>query len=532
MTIMDRPALALVARNHPHCNLGAFALGAASERPASRAVLDLSDPNPVWLTYAELEDRINQCVSYLGAVGIRRGHRVGIGLPNSLGFLVAQLALMRGGAVPVLINPRLPFDTVRFMVGDADMTHLLVDLDDVPALQGLSSLPGLRALFTPGTLPKGWNRWAASEHAGRSDKIEVMSFDEQALQAYTAGSTGIPKGIVLTHGGQLWGIEHNQLYWPLDTQQRGIVAAPMFHKNAMRGTIKPLMRAAGSFVILPRFDPSSYLAALSEHEITFCGGVPAMFAEILKLSPDPTKLAKLESIGMGSSTVPQELVTRLKAALPHVSVKEGYGLTEGGGPLRPDVSGRPTPQGSVGLPAPEYEVRLANARQQDGWTTGELEIRSPYVVRQYYKRPDLTEARLKDGWLNTGDVFKVDADGFYYFIGRSDDMFVCGGENIYPKEVEAVVMRHKAVSDVVVVPLPHETKGFAPAAVIARRPGRDVTPREVQDHCAENGPSYAIPRAVIVLDALPLTPAGKPDREAIKKMLEASVGHLRSRSAD
>ena len=531
MTSTNRPALALVARNHPQCNLGAFANAAVAARPQSLAVIDLSQPKPAWLSYAQVEDCIKQCVSYVGSLGIGRGDRVGMAAPNSLGFIVAQLALMRRGAVPVLINPRLPIDTIRYMIGDADMTHIVADLDDAPGLQSLAILPGLRCLFAVGDPPAGWSRWAPLDHAERSDEVAVMGFDDQAFQAYTAGSTGLPKGIVLTHGGMLWGIEHNQLYWPANAEQRGIVAAPMFHKNAMRGTIKPMMYVGGSFVIQRRFNPASYLAALSDHEVTFCGGVPAMFAEILKLGPDPARLKHLKVISMGSSTVPKELVARLKAALPHVYVKESYGLTEGGGPLRADIAGRPTPPGSVGVPAPEYELRLAAARQEDGATIGELEIRSPYVAREYYKRPDLNEARLSDGWLKTGDVFKVDAQGFYYFVGRSDDMFVCGGENIYPKDVEAVLMTHHAVTDAIVVPLPHETKGFAPAAVVARRLETDVTPGEIQDHCAENGPSYAIPRAVIVVDQLPVTAAGKPDRKAAKEMLEAEAGLLNRRIA-
>ncbi|GAB4183341.1 MAG: class I adenylate-forming enzyme family protein [Thalassobaculales bacterium] len=531
MSGLSRPALALVPRHHPEGNLGAFGRAAALARPDATAVIDISGPAPLVLSYGALEDRLNQAVAYMAGLGIGRGSRVGMGLPNSTGFLVTQLALMRAGAVPVLINHRLPIDTIRFMVGDAEMTDIIVDLDDVPALQALADMPGVKGFYSTGTVPPGWSAWAPLSFPGRSAAVARMGFDEQCFQAYTAGSTGVPKGIVLTHGGMLWGIEHSQLYWPRHAGERGLVAAPMFHKNAMRGTIKPLMRVGGSFVIMRRFDPAGYAAALADHEVTFCGGVPAMFAEMMKLGLlRAEKLAKLETLSMGSSTVPEELVARLKQALPHVAIKESYGLTEGGGPLRAPLDGRHVPPGSVGVPAPEYELRLADAVRQADGTVGALEIRSPYVCREYWNRPDLTAERLKDGWLKTGDVFRVDAEGFYYFVGRADDMFVCGGENIYPKEVEAVLVKHPEVADAIVVPLPHDTKGFAPAAVVARRPGSGAEPAAIQDFCAANGPSFAIPRAVIVLDALPLTPANKPDRAAARRLLEQRFGTLRSRA--
>jgi acyl-CoA synthetase (AMP-forming)/AMP-acid ligase II len=358
-----------------------------------------------------------------------------------------------------------------------------------------------------------------------------MQFDDQAFQPYTAGSTGLPKGIVLTHGGMLWGIEHSELYWPRSPAERGIVAAPMFHKNAMRGNIKPILRSGGSVVIQRRFAPRPFLEALARYRVTTCGGVPAMFAEILQEAEliRSGDYSALKLISMGSSTVPEQLIARLHTAFPGVAVKESYGLTEGGGPTRAPLDGRPVPPGSVGIAAPEYEVKLVNAAGHESTEAGEMHIRSPYVLQAYAGLPDLTAARIYDGWLRTGDLFRADADGFYYFLGRSDDMFVCGGENMYPKDVEGRILLHPAVADAVVVPLPHQTKSFAPVAMVVLMPGASVDAQAIQDHCAAAGPAFAIPRAILVVERLPLTSTGKPDRRAIAAALAARFGTLSSR---
>jgi acyl-CoA synthetase (AMP-forming)/AMP-acid ligase II len=257
-----------------------------------------------------------------------------------------------------------------------------------------------------------------------------------------------------------------------------------------------------------------------------------MFAELLNhadllVSED---LSSLRSISLGSSNVPSELITRLEQAFPAVEVKESYGLTEGNGPLRSPLDGRKTPRGSVGVCAPETEVMLIDDCGLPA-AQGELWVRSPYVLKEYVNRPDLNRERLRDGWLRTGDLFRRDPDGFYYFLGRTDDMFVCGGENIYPKEIESLILSHPDVADVVVAPLPHATKGEAPAAAVVTRHGIPLWPQQIQDHCAKHGPPFAIPRAVLVLDAIPLTAAGKPDRQAVRSLLAATFGTLISRNA-
>jgi long-chain acyl-CoA synthetase len=517
---------------HPSGNLGAFFHAAVAAFPERVALVDLSDSAPREITHAALEEDIRSAVAVLRAAGVGRGGRIALALGNSATYLVGFLAAMRLGAIPVPLNHKLGREQIAFMLRDSGATGILADPTEAASSCDAAEAAGLALRLATRAPREGWRDFDALLAAAvPDDRVEPMGFDDQAFQPYTAGSTGMPKGICLTHGGMLWGIEQSERYWPVPPTERGIVAAPMFHKNAMRGVIKPLLRGGGSVVILPRFEAASFLRALSEYRVTGAGGVPAMYAEIARHEALIRSLdfRALKLLSMGSSAVQVELLDRLAALFPGVAVKESYGLTEGGGVLKPPLDGREVPRGSVGVVPPETEAKLLDADGNDADTEGELWVRCPYVLKEYVNLPALTAARLRDGWLCTGDLFRRDADGFFYFLGRSDDMFACGGENVYPKEIENLLLSHPAVDDAVVVPLPHATKGMAPAAAVRPRAGTTPTVSAIQDFCAANGPTHTIPRAVLLVEDLPLTSAGKPDRKAVQAMLEQRFGALAPR---
>ena len=277
------------------------------------------------------------------------------------------------------------------------------------------------------------------------------------------------------------------------------------------------------------FDPRHYLQAVADHKVTSCSGVPTMFAEMLRHADlvDTLDFSALKRISMGSAIVPTELIDRLMEAFK-VTVRESFGLTEGGGAIRQPIDGRVPPRGSVGLIAPELEVKLVGPDGQEA-DEGECWIRSPYVLREYVNLPELSRERIRDGWLRTGDILRRDADGFHYYVTRIDDMFVCGGENIYPKEVENLALKHPDVANVAVAPLIHDTKGFAPAAMVVLKAGRQVEEQALQDFFAANGPAFAIPRAILFVDSIPLNGAGKVDRPLIRRTMEERFGTLQSR---
>ncbi len=232
---------------------------------------------------------------------------------------------------------------------------------------------------------------------------------------------------------------------------------------------------------------------------------------------------------MGSSAVRLALLDRKPPLFPGVAMKDSYGLTEGGSMPRAPLDGHHVPRGSVGVVRQETKVKLLGPGGAESETEAELRVRCPYVLKEYVNRPKLTAQRLKDAWLCTGDLFRREAGGFFYFLGRSDDMVGGGGENAYPKGVENRLIGHPQVDDAVVVPLAHATKGTAPVAAVLARSGTAPDPASIQDSCAADGPTHTIPRAVVIVQELPPTSAGKPDRQAVQRLLQARLGRLAPR---
>src|SRR5437660_6544006 len=250
-----------------------------------------------------------------------------------------------------------------------------------------------------------------------------------------------------------------------------------------------MLYAGGSFVLMPAYEPRAYLDALAKYKCTYSRGVAAVFTMFLQHGDylRTLDLSSLRGMTIGSAVVTPELMDAVERALPHIKVSESYGLTEGGSPLRAPIDGRAVPRGSPGVPAPEIELRLIDAEGNDA-DEGELLIRCPYVCLGYYNEPEITRAKLTDGWLHTGDVFAKDQDGFFYFRSRVDDMFSCGGENVYPKEVENLLFAHPDVVNAVVAPVTHAVRGFVHAAMVIGRAGSIVTPYQITPHCLYKPP--------------------------------------------
>lgn len=508
--------------NSRHDNLGFFFSDAAARHAQRVALIDLWGGQERRFTFAELDARTDHAAALLQSIGARAGERIALLAGNRSEYIEAFFGAMRAGLVVVPLNIGQPEANLEFMIRDAGCCGMILDPGACPAGLAVAQRLGLRHRVTLDPVaPAGWVPYAPKGSAGAY--ASALSPDGIAFQPYTAGSTGRPKGARLTHEGMLWSIRSTQQHWPTDESEVGLVAVPLFHKNAMRGTIKPNLVAGAKAVLLPRFEPRAFLDALARHRATFCGGVPAIFSLILPHADLIRTLdfSALKVISIGSAVVPDELVRRLEELFPSAKVKESYGLTEGGGPLRAPLDGRTVPRGSSGTTAPGYEVKLVDASGKENVAEGELWTRSPCVTAGYHNRPDLTGERIIDGWLRTGDLFRVDAQGFYFFRGRVDDMFSCGGENIYPREVENLLLGHPDVIDACVVPVPHEIKGLVPAALVVLRAQARASVPELTRYALEHGPAYAHPRRIVAVEAIPLTAAGKPDKRRVQDMLAA-----------
>lgn len=508
-------------------NLGYFNLLAAEQHGERVAIIDMSRTPAAEITHANLNDRMDRAGAALQNAGLRPGARVLLAMENRFEFIECFFGAMRAGFVPIPLNHKLGADTIRFIMSDSETTAAIVDPNCHSQIVSIVNEATLASKVATDPVPGGWQNyedWISGTDPATLTQVEISS-GQTAFLPYTSGSTGVPKGVLLPHDGMLWGIRAAQQYWPAEPEDRALIAGPLFHKNAMRVSVKPKLRVGGSVVILPRFEPKMFLTALAQYRCTHTGGVPAMYRMILAEEEvlSSLKFPALKSLEMGSAVVGADLIAAVEKAFS-VSVIEAYGLTEGGGPLREPVDGSETPLGSCGLVAPEVEVKLVGENGDDDESEGELWVKSPAVLSGYNNRPELNEERLVGGFLRTRDIFRRDEDGFFYFMGRADDQFSCGGENINPKEVELLLVQHPDVVDAVVVPVPHKIKGYAPAALVTLRsqPGPDEA--VLKEFTLQNGPAYAHPRRIFAVDAMPLNGAGKIDRSLATSEVIERIG--------
>jgi len=507
-------------------NLGYFNFVAANAYPDNIAVIDLSRKENRKITHSTLSKRMSNVASMLSNFGIKPGQRILLGMGNRHEFIEIFFGAMRAGIVPIPLNIKLGAKIIDFIIEDSACSAAVIEPNCNENLVDVIEKKKLDNLISLDPSPPGWTNYEEALESFREIDFNPASVKhgEIAFLPYTSGSTGLPKGVLLTHEGMLWAIKSAQKYWPSKPTDRSLVAGPLFHKNAMRVSIKPKLFVGGSVVILPYFEPKMMLNALADYECTETGGVPAMYRMMLAEKELLKKLQfpRLQCLEMGSAIVGADLLGAVETAF-RSNVEEAYGLTEGGGPLRSPLDGKVSPRGSCGVPAPGVSVKLVKNDKFATENQGELWVKSPAVLYAYNNRPDMNKERLTDGWLHTGDIFRKDEDGFFYFMGRIDDQFSCGGENIYPKEVELLLVQHPDIIDAVVMPIKHEIKGLAPAALVTLRSESNADEDSIKDFTIKYGPAYAHPRHVIITDKLPIGGTGKVDRQAAKLYIDNAI---------
>lgn len=520
--------MSLIGKIDPRANnLGYWSHDAAVKGPDRIAMIDLSGPRERQVSYREFDARMDRFAALITAMGLKPGDRMAMSIANRFEFVEIMYGAMRAGVVPVPLNTKLGAETLDYIVRDADCRGAVIDPAVNAAMAGVCERAGVGVRLALDTAPAGWAAYEPTLMATPATFTPpIIADDHPSFQPYTSGSTGRPKGVVLTHSGQLWWIGCLKKYWPTNPDARALVAVPLYHKNAMAGGIKPKLAVGGCVIILPGFEARRFLQTLADYRVTNAGALPTVFSMLLQHQDllDSLDFSALQSLSIGSAPVSEELMSQIQTAFG-VGVTESYGLTEGGPVMiGQPIDGRKTPFGSCGVAWPEGEVRLVGADGSDSDSFGELWVRNPGVTPGYHNLPEVNAKRIVGGWLKTGDIFARDGEGFFFFRGRTDDMFKCGGESIYPKEVENLLLSHDAVVDACVVPARHALKGHVPVALVVLTTPGATDEAALKQYCLQQGPAYAHPRHIVIVDEIPLNGAAKNDRTVVTRDLDARFG--------
>jgi acyl-CoA synthetase (AMP-forming)/AMP-acid ligase II len=488
--------------------------------PARPAVLQ----DETVLTFEDLDGRCNRMANVLRQLGVKAGDRVALMFNNDFRFLESLFGPMRLGAVSVPLNTRLGDEALVYVITDSEAQVLIAN----PALAARASalvdrLPGVKHLLATGAKSSGAVDYDAALAAASPllDRRQADP-DEICMQPYTSGSTGKPKGVLLSHGGQVWNADIVRKADLIDDTERALVAVPLFHKNAMVGAVKPFLLAGGSLVILPGFDALEVIRAIERYRATYITGVPAMYKMILaeKEALARHDVSSIRYAACGSAEVPEALLQEFKKVF-QAPIMESYGLTEGGPVPLVNTRWGLQKRGSCGRATPGSEVKIVGedrVAELGPNQVGELLVRNPGLAKGYWKLPEVTADKFRGGWLYTGDLMRCDEDGYYYFVGRKDDMMNVGGENVYPKEVEEILLLHPNVRDAVVVPAKHAVKGVVPVAFVIEREKGAASEEEIKEFFLRLGAPYAHPRRIYFFEAMPLGGTGKVDRSALKRI--------------
>jgi acyl-CoA synthetase (AMP-forming)/AMP-acid ligase II len=479
--------------------------------PGKIAIIDLGGEEvPRAFTYAWLDTTANSVARALSGRGFTRGDRIAILSVNRAEFLAAYFGIIRAGLVAAPVNFKFPRRTIHFILQDAGAKLVFCDKERAGDAEHLPSVQfGKEGSFGDFLDP------------GPFEAVRPTA-REPAMFLYTSGSTGPPKGVVLSHQSHIWVVEAR--LDPALERHRYLIAAPLYHMNAL-ALGKLACAAHATIVLLPQFSARAYIEAIGRYRCTWLTAVPPMMAMMLREKDllAATDLGSVELIRMGSAPVSRSLLENIRHALPQASVMNAYGTTEAGPVVfGPHPQGLPLPEMSVGYPHPQVAVRLVADGNRDA-AEGVLEMKCPALMNGYHNRPQIEPPFTADGFYITGDVFRRDRNGFHFFAGRTDDMFVSGGENIYPADVERMLEAHAGVAQAAVVPIEDDIKGQKPVAFVVPKEGHTLNAEDIKKFALANAPAYAHPRFVWFVNELPLASTNKVDRAALRRLAQERI---------
>ncbi|TAH52831.1 MAG: long-chain fatty acid--CoA ligase [Chloroflexota bacterium] len=514
----------------------AIIFGAVAHKLPGQPLMDAS------MSFRALRDAVNRFANALVKLGVKKGDRVAIYLPNCPQFAIAYFGTLKAGAVIAPVNPIYTPRELEFILQDSGAETIVALSQFYPKLQEVRSktklknvivanikeyFPGfLKTLFTLAMEKKEGHRvdLAAGDHWFQDvlkDESTVppnvpVQADDNAVLLYTGGTTGLPKAAQLSHHNLYANALQLRAWIPFakEANEGFLTALPMFHSYAMTTCLNEAMLLAGTLILIPNpRDLEHVLKAIDRHKPSFFPGVPTLYTAINN-NPNVSKydLKSIKACISGAAGLPLEVAKRF-GEITGGRLVEGYGLSE----ASPVVTANPVYGenriGTIGIPVPDTDVKLLDVdtgqNEVPVGEPGELCIKGPQVMKGYWNKPEETASTLRDGWLHTGDVAVMDEDGYFRIVDRLKEMIISGGYNIYPREIEEVLYQHPAVLEAAAIGVPDSYRGESAKAFVVLKPGQTATAEELIAFCKQNLAPYKVPRSLEFRDALPKTMIGK-----------------------
>lgn len=460
-------------------------------------------------TYKQLDRLANRVANGLRGLGISRGDRVALFLPNMPEFVISYLGILKIGAVVVSLNVMLKSGEVKFILSDCSALALITTeelIENVPD----GELPDLKhILIAEGIANKEISLEQLMTCASPEARALEMERDEPAAIVYTSGTTGFPKGATLSHGNVISNMYSKNRCCRMQPEDRLLLYLPLFHCFGQNAILNAGLNACATIILQRRFELEQVLKTIDNDGMTMFFGVPTVFIRLLNMNTSGYSLSSVRYYFSAAAPMPIEIVQRWQEKYGHV-IHEGYGLTETS-PFTSYNHDLKYKLGSIGTPIENVEMKIVNSdgvELQPG-ELGEIVVRGPNVMLGYWNRPAETAQVLTNGWLHTGDLGRMDEDGYFYVVDRLKDMINVSGFKVYPAEVENVLYAHPAVAEVAVYGVPEPVKGEIVWANILLKAGFAVTEQELMAFCSERIANYKVPRAFKFVDSIPKNATGK-----------------------
>jgi long-chain acyl-CoA synthetase len=475
----------------------------SAERYPDRPAVRLDD---TVLTYADLADRSARAAGFLQVAGVTPGDRVAVMLPNVPEFAIVYYGILRAGGVVVPMNPLLKEREVAYYLDDSQARLIFAGPSCADAAALGAERTGVRCVVVDEGLA------AALDAAEPVTGAVVRDGEDTAVLLYTSGTTGQPKGAELTQANLSTNVDvfvadliHAQ---PEDVIFGGL---PLFHSFGQTCGLNGAVKAGACLTLVPRFTPGKVLEVLTRDKVTVFEGVPTMYVALLG---DPGRagydVSGLRICVSGGAALPVEVMRGFEEAFGCI-ILEGYGLSETSPVASFNHPDRERKPGSIGTPIRGVGMRVVDEFGKDvpPGEVGEIAISGHNVMKGYWRRPEATAEAIPDGWFRSGDLARVDEDGYFFIVDRRKDLIIRGGYNVYPREIEEVLYEHPAVAEAAVVGVPDSSLGEEVGAAVVVKPGETVTPQDIQEYVKGQVAAYKYPRRVWFLDALPKGPTGK-----------------------